>query len=46
MRLKQQIDEKETPQSLRNLKKAIVMFFFLLIGTAFAVLALNQIQNN
>ncbi|CDW91798.1 UNKNOWN [Stylonychia lemnae] len=45
LRQKQLIDENEVPRSLQNLKKAIYIFFLILIGTSFSVLAVNQIQN-
>ncbi len=39
---KQQLDEKAMPSQLINLKKAIYMFFFILIATSFSVLIINQ----
>eukprot|EP00347_Sterkiella_histriomuscorum_P023574 403334120 len=43
--LKGAIDFKQIPRSLSNLKRAIVIFFCILIGTSFSVLAVTQIQN-
>eukprot|EP00347_Sterkiella_histriomuscorum_P022596 403337887 len=42
--VKAAIDLKHTPQTLVNLKKAILIFFCILVGTSFSVLGVNQIQ--
>ncbi|CDW85117.1 pas domain s-box family protein [Stylonychia lemnae] len=39
------IDFNQTPKSLSNLRKAIVIFFCILIGTSFSVLGVTQVQN-
>ena len=42
MKRKQQIDEWPVPLSLRNLKKAILVFFLVLLATSFTLFGVNK----